>query len=375
MAGLYVHIPFCRSKCHYCDFASAAVGADVLFASSGREALYLDALAVEAASRRETQRIFDTVYIGGGTPSAMSVAGIKRLFEILRRGFDMSGDSEVTFECNPESVSAAKLRALADCGVTRISIGAQSFDDETLAYLGRIHSATATKKAFAAARQERFDNIGIDLLFGAPVGGAGPLAFAMCLEKWRRDLEEAVALGPEHISVYALSVEEGTPLAARGVEISEDEQEKMYDIARCCLKSRGYVHYEISNFALQGKESRHNLNYWRQGKYLGLGCSSASFDGKTRFKNSSSMKEYLANPADCVVESECLSDGQLASERIFLGLRMLDEGARIGEDDEQRFSGVMERLEKEGSVSLSGGRLRLASGAIFMSNAVMREFV
>ncbi|PKN01959.1 MAG: coproporphyrinogen III oxidase [Elusimicrobia bacterium HGW-Elusimicrobia-1] len=371
MAGLYVHIPFCRAKCRYCDFASAAAGRD--FAET--ESRYLDALAAEAVARSVGWKEFDTVYIGGGTPGVLSAAALERLFVLLKSNFDLSAASEITVECNPESADFAKLDVLTRLGANRLSMGAQSFDEETLKYLGRVHPAMSVRESFAAAREAGFDNIGLDLIFGAPVGGPETSAMESRLEKWRCDLDNAVALKPEHISVYALSIEDGTPLAASGDIISEDEQADMYALAREHLSSAGYVHYELSNFARPGRESRHNLNYWRLGSYLGLGAAAASFDGRSRFKNTSDTAVYTDNPADSAAERETLTGGQIASEKIFLGLRLLNEGVTFGAEESRLYADVLSRLEADGSVERRGAAFRLRPSAYFTSNAVMREFV
>lgn len=371
MAGLYVHIPFCRAKCRYCDFSSASAGGD--FAET--ESRYFDALAAEAAARSVGWKEFDTVYIGGGTPSVLSAAALERMFLLLKSNFDLSAASEITVECNPESANSSKLDVLARLGANRLSMGAQSFDEETLRYLGRIHSATAVREAFAASRAAGFANIALDLIFGAPVGGAETSARDSRLKKWRCDLENAVTLKPEHISVYALSIEDGTPLAASGDVISEDEQADMYALAREFLSSAGYVHYELSNFARPGKESRHNLNYWRLGRYLGLGAAAASFDGLSRRKNTSDTAAYIDKPADCAAERETLTGGQIASEKIVLGLRLLNEGVTFDAEESRRHADVLSRLEADGSVERRGAACRLRPSAYFTSNAVMREFV
>ncbi len=282
--SLYVHIPFCRSKCVYCDFNSYA----------GQEALipaYVEALLreAEAWSGLCAGATVETLFFGGGTPSLVPPAEMKRLMEGLRQRFAIAAEAEVSLEANPESVDFDHLRGLRDLGVNRLSLGVQSFDDEELRFLGRIHSAAEAEAAYGAARQAGFENVGLDLIFGLP---------QQQLESWQQSLEKAIRLEPEHLSLYALTVEENTPLgravaANRAWEPDEDAQAEMYEESEERLEAAGYDHYETSNWAWPGHRCRHNLTYWETRPYLGLGAGAHSYLSGCRFANTPLPQDYI----------------------------------------------------------------------------------
>jgi len=365
--GIYIHIPFCRRKCCYCDFVS--------YSSSDGENGLFDAYisAVENEFRHRQEKIKDkkiaTIYIGGGTPSILSEDLIQRLFDILRNRVNISSDTEITFECNPESITKEKLSVLKNCGVNRLSIGVQSFNDEVLHYLGRIHNSNEAESKIKLARDCGFENTNIDLIFGIPGFG---------IDVWRYDIEKALSLEPQHISVYALMIEKDTDFYRRGIAISDDLQSKMYEYARKELKAAGYIHYEISNFARRETfECRHNLNYWRRGEYLGLGVSAASYLKGKRFKNTSSLQKYLNSSSEsCIVTEEENIDEQLAlSEKFFLGLRLLEEGITIGNNDEKIYGAKIRQMSEDGLLIREGRKIRISPRFIFTSNYILSEFV
>ena len=265
--GLYVHIPFCTAKCRYCDFNSYA----------GQEHLipgYTQALLREADiwSAACAGWRADTLFFGGGTPSLMPLAEMERLLDGLRHHFQVAADAEITLEANPGTVDEAYLSRLWEMGVNRLSLGVQSFRDDELTFLGRIHSARGAREAYRAARSAGFENVGLDLIFGLP---------GQTVDRWLESLEEAIDLGPEHLSLYALTVEDGTPLGddvalGRTPATDPDLQAELYSRAAERLEPAGYDHYEISNWARPGYQCRHNLTYWRNGFWLGLGAGAHS---------------------------------------------------------------------------------------------------
>lgn len=368
--GLYVHIPFCKKKCNYCDFLSCA--------DSDKEAhhLYVDALIKEILNY-EKGLPADTIFFGGGTPSLLDAAEIERILDVVLNRFKMADTPEISIEANPDTLSSEKLRSYIEMGVNRVSIGAQSLDDEILCYLGRIHTASDFKKVFAAARNAGFKNINVDLMFGIP--GQGPASF-------RSGLEEVLFMGPEHVSFYSLQLEEGTPFhrmftAGDLMPADDKEDRKMYKEALSILAERGYLHYEISNAALRNFPCRHNLKYWTMQEYLGFGLGSHSYKGGCRFGNVIDMNAYLENQRPCWHHKNSMKDE--ISEYLITGLR-LTEGINCDEF-RRRFGislwGIYEaeiRKHIEGQLlqyDKVKKRLRFTRKGIDLSNLVLMEFV
>ncbi|MDR1027881.1 MAG: radical SAM family heme chaperone HemW, partial [Clostridiales Family XIII bacterium] len=278
--GIYVHLPFCAKKCGYCDFLSF-VNRDPAF-----HAYYTQQLILEITGRSSiygNDFTVDSVFLGGGTPSLVAPARIEELLDAICARFRVADDAEVTMEANPGTIGAEGLHDCRRAGVTRLSIGAQSFDPRILGFLGRIHGAEDTRRVYAAARAAGFENINLDLIFGIP---------SERIETWEGDVAAAVALEPEHISFYSLQFEEGTPLwgdlmDGRIEELSDIEDRRMYHGAIDALAQAGYAHYEISNAAKPGFESRHNLKYWSMDDYLGVGLGAHSYVNGRRFANTS----------------------------------------------------------------------------------------
>ena len=284
MAGLYVHIPFCQSKCIYCDFYSMP---DRLHQASE----YVDALLIEAEARREEVKgePITTVYVGGGTPSLLSEMLMKKLVTGLGRIFDMSRVEEFTIEVNPDDVHVDYIRFLRSIGVNRVSMGVQSFRDEDLRLINRRHHAAQAISAVEAISAAGIENISIDLIYGIP---------GQSQEDWKKNVEKAISLKVNHISAYSLMYEHGTRLSTmrdKGLveEVAEDSVAVMYDILVRELHDAGYQHYEISNFCLPGYHSRHNSSYWNLTPYLGLGVAAHSYDGAVRRYNPSHLQDYL----------------------------------------------------------------------------------
>ena len=363
IGAFYVHIPFCRSKCNYCDFVSADYG-DKTADYADR---YLEALVREFSHRLPStaDRHPTTVYIGGGTPSMLSEKQIKFLFETLLdpASVNLNPDLEITFEANPESITEEKLRTLKTSGVNRLSLGLQSFDDDFLRFLGRAHTKDDFLTAFGLARGAGFKNINVDLMFGIP---------GQTFRDWSESLESAIRLEPEHISVYCLTIEEGTNFKKYGVVTDDDLSAYMYRLAIEFLKKSGYVHYEISNFSRPGRECAHNINYWRNGQYLGLGLSAVSYIDGIRIKNTENLEDYLAGKLH--IDFEKLDDERKLSENLILGLR-LTEGIRLSDTILEKYSSQINNLKNNGLLEQQENILKLTDNGIMFANSVFREFL
>ncbi len=376
--GLYIHIPFCRKKCIYCDFFS--VGDRI--ADWHR---YVDALCSEFEERlKEMACPLRTVYIGGGTPSLMPSDEFTRLCNILRP--HIQDIEEFSIEANPDDVCEEKLESWKASGVNRLSIGIQSFDDDVLKALGRRHDAATARLAFQLARKY-FDNISIDLMFGLP---------GQTIEMWKSDIEEAISMHPEHISAYSLMYEEGTALTlmrdgGRLDEAPEELSEQMFLLLIDELKKAGYEHYETSNFALPGHRSIHNSSYWLQLPYIGLGPSAHSYDGwKIRRANRPDIKGYLDRwtPPDTekkspipIFEMELLSFGELIEEYVMTRMRMkeginfYDFRSRFGE---QAFDTLMVNcrpLLERGVLVANGENISIKESEILISDSIILDIL
>ncbi len=294
MRALYVHVPFCARKCAYCDFASYPNREDAWGA-------YFEALAREL---RPWGRRFSTAFIGGGTPSLVPVRYITNIARMIDAG-------EFTIEVNPGTLSQEKLKAYLDAGINRLSMGVQSFDDDLLGTIGRIHTADEAVRAFEMVRAAGFQNVNLDLMYALP---------GQTMAQWADTLARAVALGPEHVSAYSLILEEGTPLARWASPAPDDLTVEMQRHATRTLAEAGYARYEISNYAKPGFECAHNITYWTRGEYVGIGCAAHSLVGNERFSNPASLDDYLHGERRSQVESLTARDE--IEETILLGTRM-----------------------------------------------------
>jgi oxygen-independent coproporphyrinogen-3 oxidase len=312
-AGLYVHVPFCRQKCRYCDFYSIP--------SVSRIPEWLRALEREALIYKERFSAFDTLYLGGGTPSLLATEDLARLVEFFFRHFSLPSEAEVTLEANPNDVTVEKMHIYSRLGFNRISLGVQSMEDGELALLGRRHSARQAARAMERIRASGFFSFGVDLLYGTP---------GQTETEWQRTLERVLALEPDHISCYQLTLSPGTPLwemleAGRIVMPDEEQESRLFVMASEVLETQGFVHYEVSNYARGGLHvCRHNAKYWERVPYLGLGPSAHSFLGDARWWNHRSVTKYcqeLSRGGRPVEGFERLSDEQAALERLSLQLR------------------------------------------------------
>jgi len=379
--SLYVHIPWCQSKCPYCDFNSHA-------ASSWPEAEYTRALTSELAHRVGSapysgERI-KTIFFGGGTPSLFDPKSIGEIIDTANRLCGIEDDAEITLEANPGTVNAAKLAGMRAAGVNRISFGAQSLNPATLKFLGRIHSADETRAAAKMAHRAGFNRLNLDLIFAVPGQTVADVLF---------DIESVAALEPDHISAYNLTFEEGTAFFTdlkRGKikQLPTDEQAAMYQTVREEIPRRGYPMYEISNYATPGHEARHNLTYWRGETYLGIGAGAHSFArveaGGRRWWNEKLPARYIAAIEErhlAEAGAETIDEATAQSEYVFLNLRLrngftlADFHARFGRNFECIFGSVATPLLNNGLLTLDRGRIFLTDRGLEMADSVFAEFV
>lgn len=381
--GLYLHVPFCDGKCPYCDFYSLQAdgalmdryvrGMERAFAGghtkggTGRADVGQAADAAPiGAVRGETRLPVQTVYFGGGTPNLLGAERLVRLLEAGKRAFLVSPGAEITAEANPTQVDAAFFRALREAGFNRISMGLQSAQEEELRLLGRKHTARDVERAVAAARQAGFENISLDLMLGLPGGSR---------ESLRGSIDFAAGLGVEHISSYLLKVEEGTPFAARGVQVPEDDETAdQYLFCVNELAKRGYAQYEISNFSKPGRESRHNLVYWRGEEYLGFGPGAHSFFGGRRFFYPRDLKAFLEGSPSCPDgEGGSPEEFAMLNLRLTRGLRREDCRARFGSAGERMFETALGNTKKcpPGLVRADETSIFFTPEGFLMSNALI----
>ena len=372
--SLYIHIPFCLRKCRYCDFLSGPH--DV-----GEQEQYVQALIREIRGQTDCApgTPADTVFFGGGTPSVLSAEQIIRIMEALRTTFSILPDAEISLEMNPGTADARKLRALKKAGINRLSMGVQSMHDKELQLLGRVHSAEQAGEAFAMARAAGFDNINIDMMSALP---------GQTFEAWAGSLRQAADWRPEHISAYSLIIEPGTPFSALcdagELPLLPDEEtdRRMYHYTRAFLAERGYERYEISNYALPGRECRHNSGYWTGHPYLGFGIGAASLIEGTRFSNTPDLQDYIARSGMCGhTDVHRLTEQEKMEEFMFLGLRMTagvreeDFSARFGKELDAVYENVIRRHIEQGLLERVPGGVRLTERGTDLGNYVMSDYL
>jgi oxygen-independent coproporphyrinogen III oxidase len=362
--GLYVHIPFCPQRCPYCAFTVVTGHEDMV-------ADYVDAVCREIETWTSMcQRRFDTVFFGGGTPSRLEPAQLARILDTADSVVGLQADAEVTVEANPTTADATHFAELRQAGCNRLSLGAQSFQDDSLRRLGRMHNAAEAEGAYHVARSAGFASVSFDLIFSVPGADAND---------WRETLARAVDLAPDHLSAYALSVEPGTPFERRRQEgdlpvVDEETDAAAYEQLVQTLVGSGYEHYEISNFARPGHRSRHNWDCWTGGEYIGVGLSAHSFLAGRRFWNGTNLEDYIArvsrgdNP--CVGE-EHLPDAAARGEAVWLALRTC-QGVELGFDERERLvsSELWIDLQTSGHVQLDGDRLWLTESGLAVADAL-----
>lgn len=384
MHGLYIHIPFCVRKCLYCDFyslptAAGPIAQRVNVEDQPDQPAFLAALETELSGLPEGFRP-DTVFIGGGTPTELSRGDLRALVALLQRYVDLSRVSEWTCESNPGTLTEAKIELLQEAGVNRFSMGVQSFDPATLEFLGRIHSGDEARDGFRMLRNMGVQQINLDLMYGVP---------GTPIDVVQRDLEALLELSPEHAACYCLIFEDGTPLTDlrnRGFvkEVDDDTELEQYNLVRSLLASAGYHHYEISNFAKMGYESRHNMLYWSGAEYIGVGPSAHSHWAGERFGNVRDLNAYIKRMASARGPrsfSERLEPEPKARETLVMSLRRIEGISReefrgvTGFDYDALCGDALALLEREGLIARTGDRLRLTASGLFVSDAIFAELV
>jgi oxygen-independent coproporphyrinogen-3 oxidase len=370
--GLYLHIPFCSAICNYCNFNRGLFDAEL-------KTRYVDALVREIHGAAGAEAA-DTIYFGGGTPSLLEPAELHRLIEACAESFTLAPGSEITLETNPETVDGARLAAFRDAGVNRLSFGVQSFHDDELRRLGRIHDARRAREAFQDARAARFDNVSLDLMMWLP---------AQTLVQWRANVEALIDLGPEHASLYLLELYPNAPLkedmARSGwSQAPDDDAADMYEWSMARLERAGYRQYEISNVARHGRESRHNLKYWQDGEWLGFGCGAHSTRAGVRWRNLAATGEYVAAVRagrTPVADRRVLSQDEQLQEALFMGLRLAGGvdvaalAARYDTDIHARWGAALAPYQAGGLVVWDERGLRLTRRGMLLANEILSVFV
>ena len=373
--GLYIHIPFCRQKCLYCDFPSWA----------GKESQmqgYVDALTKEIANRAKVyfDRKVVSVFFGGGTPTTLSIPMLEQLMAAVFENWDIAEDAEITTEANPGTLDREMAEALKKMGFNRLSMGVQAWQNSLLKSLGRIHTIESFQENFKVVREAGFENVNTDLMFALP---------GQTMADWQETVQNMVAMEPEHISAYSLIIEEGTPFYDRYEKgeltpAEEDLDREMYRWAVEYLAENGYEQYEISNFAKNGRQSRHNRIYWQAEEYLGMGLGSHSYMNGERFHNIYDLQDYIRADGDVSLlkeEVEVISREDALAEFMFLGLR-LTEGVsfarfeeRFGEEMKNIYGSQIEKLVKDGLLTEDEKGIRLTERGTDISNVVFEEFL
>ncbi len=373
--GLYIHIPFCVRKCEYCDFLSWSAGEE-------ERERYVSALLSEIESYKDFAKGYrvSTIFIGGGTPSILLPKQMECILQKVYEVFELEKRPEITIEVNPGTVDEEKLQCYKANGINRLSMGLQSVDDEKLRLLGRIHTYQQFVDSYELARKNGFDNISVDLISSIP---------GQTLQEWKKELETAAAQEPEHISVYQLIIEEGTPFYEKYTEHSEllpDEEtsREIYLWTGRFLKEAGYEQYEISNYAKQGKESKHNLKYWEREDYLGLGLGAASMVRNIRMSNTKDMKIYLERcmqPKTMREDVQFLEEPRQMEEFMFLGLRKTRGVSKkefrhiFGRDMDMVYEKALHKCLENGMLLEHKDRIFLSEEGILLSNMVLSEFL
>lgn len=374
-AGIYIHIPFCKQKCSYCDFVSFANKKEF-------EENYIQALKKEIVNGKNDNYKIDTIYIGGGTPSFLNSKHIIEILDTIKTNFNVNSDAEITIEVNPGTVDIQKLTDYKNAGINRISIGLQSTDDALLKQIGRIHTYDEFLDTYKNARRVGFKNINVDLMLALP---------NQTIEILEDSVQKIINLVPEHISVYSLIVEEGTVMKKRvdskEVELPSDELErKMYWTVKKSLERSGYIHYEISNFAKKGYESKHNMNCWKQKEYFGFGLAAHSYIDSKRYCNTSNLEEYIKNIEEDnyknnveICEIQTLEDKK--KEYMILGLRKIegidinDFKSKFVDNPIYVFRKELEKLVNEELIEIDLNQIKLTDKGLDLANLVWEEFI
>lgn len=402
--GLYIHIPFCKNKCYYCDFVSYANKKKFFkkYVECVKKEIgkYARENRIMSEHGLEPKYVIKTIYIGGGTPSLIDEEYIEDILKSIRENFEITSNLEenyeaqdeeiknynsqieTTIEVNPGTVTKEKLQKYLECGINRLSIGLQAVQDNLLKEIGRIHTFEDFQNVYKWAREVGFENINVDLMIGLP---------NQTLDDVKESTKKVMDLKPEHISVYSLILEENTKLedmVIKGkLELPDDEIErKMYWYVKKALEKHKYIHYEISNFARPGFESKHNSDCWNQNEYIGIGAAASSFMNKARYENTSDLEEYISNiendkPSKNIQLQELLDDESKIDEYMMLSLRKIS-GVNISEFKRKfnqnpiiRYNKILEKLIKEELIEIDGNNIRLSSKGIDLANLVWEEFI
>ena len=366
--GVYVHVPYCVKKCSYCDFCSFPPDK-----APDRHA-YIDALLREMDLYRERDLTVDTVFLGGGTPSLLTPDELDRILTHIRDVFRVTPDAEITLEANPGTVTRESMRRAISAGVNRISLGLQSIHESEMKILGRIHNYDDFLAAYSMVRELGIDNVNVDLMYAIP---------SQTVESLSETVDRVLSLSPEHVSLYSLILEEDTPLYDERDTLEfpdEDAEIAMYSLVTDKLRGAGYTHYEISNYARAGRESRHNLRYWRGDRYLGFGISAYSYFDGVRFGNTRDPNLYISGDG-IAIDREQIDLEREAYEYVMLGLR-LGEGISLteystcfGVDFLENRRDCIDRLVTMGYATLDGDRLKLTERGFYVNNAILTELI
>lgn len=358
--SLYIHIPFCKSRCKYCSFVSTT--------KTSLIEEYVNALCRQIKFQYKGE-LLRTLYIGGGTPSVLAVKDIEKILNLLK----FNGSTEVTIECNPSDLDTNYLKELKYLGVNRLSLGVQAFDDELLKMIGRRHNVQKAEDAVKMVKASGFDNINIDLIYGLP---------SQDLARYEKTLEKALAQEVQHISLYGLKIEEGCYFYKHYPQnLPDDEvQAQMHKLSKQILEEHGFIHYEISNFAKQGFSSRHNLNYWEAKEYYGFGTAAHGYIDKVRYANTSNIESYIQNPL-MLSDIHFLSAQERLEETIFLGFRKFDGidvetiNAEFGIDFEDKYKKILQKYSNLKHIEKTAKGYKLTEEGILLSNYFLSEFL
>ena len=374
--GIYIHIPFCKQKCFYCDFCSFANKNEM-------QGKYVETVINEIKNITHKEKYtVTTIYLGGGTPSILNPEYIKNILQEIKSSFKILDDAEITIEINPETVNEEKLKRYKEYGINRLSIGLQSANDKILKNIGRIHDYKQFEETFFFARKCGFKNINVDLMIGLPT---------QAIEDVKQTLEKIIQKNPEHISVYSLIIEEGTIIEKlineNKLQLPDEETERiMYWTVVNELKENGYNQYEISNFSKKTYESKHNTNCWKQKQYIGLGTSAHSYLNKKRYSNTNNIEEYIKNVQESNISKnitihEEQTEESTMNEYMLLGLRMI-QGININEfkqkfktDPTIKYKEILEKLQKENLIQITKTSIKLTKQGIDFGNIVWEEFI
>lgn len=368
--SLYLHIPFCIKRCSYCDFVTHTDNSNTLIKN------YVDKICLEIESYKDENLELNTIFFGGGTPSVLKIEYLEQIFNSINNTF-INKSIETTIEINPVNLNRSNLKKYRDLGINRLSMGVQSFNEELLKEVNRDHSVNDIYKTYYSAREAEFKNYNLDLIFGLP---------KQSFEIWKETLQKAIELNPEHISLYCLDLHDNTPLFTQveaGISKLPQEEEtvKMYDFAKDYLNSNGYIHYEISNWSKPNLEAKHNLAYWKNDDYIGVGVSAASYHNKSRYTNTGDISEYLRSEnfnRNYIIQEQ----KEEIEETVFMGLRLLEQGLnktlffdRFNINFDDYYKEEIKQLNNKNLIENSIDFIKIKQDAIFVSNEIFETFI